>query len=102
MASLVETYRGRPANEWPPLFYRILERRIQDYHRRGKIRRRVLKCFGMTRDEDGDAADFVEQYPDHAGLQPEQLTMADEAERRLVQSAAPVAPGDAGPASLPR
>jgi len=33
MMKLVENYRDRAAEQWPPLFYRILQNRIMDFHR---------------------------------------------------------------------
>lgn len=38
MMKLVENYRDKPAGEWKPLFYRILQNRIMDFHRGAKHR----------------------------------------------------------------
>lgn len=42
MFRLCEKYSQRPEDEWAPLFYRILERRILDWHRRNTVRRKVF------------------------------------------------------------
>ncbi len=49
MIKLVRRYGKRPSSEWPPLFYRILQNRTRDWHRRQNVRRKVINFFG--RDE---------------------------------------------------
>ena len=54
MIRLARRYAKRSAEEWPPLFYRILQNRIRDWYRRQAVRRRVFGLF--SRDpEDHDA-----------------------------------------------
>ncbi len=42
MLGLVKRYALRPSDEWKPLFYKILQSRINDFHRRRAVRRRVM------------------------------------------------------------
>jgi RNA polymerase sigma-70 factor (ECF subfamily) len=42
MLQLARAYSDRPAEEWRPLFYRILENRIRDMQRRRTVRNRVM------------------------------------------------------------
>ena len=52
MIRLVRRYADRPSEEWPPLFYRILQNRIRDIQRRRAVRSRVLSFFGGTASEE--------------------------------------------------
>lgn len=55
MLRLVRHYSGKPAEEWPPLFWGILRRRITDLQRRRAVRNRILVWTGRARqDEDGN------------------------------------------------
>jgi RNA polymerase sigma-70 factor, ECF subfamily len=68
MLRLVRSYSHRPAEEWRPLFYRILENCVRDMQRRRNVRGRILtwyrKAFG---DDPGDAdGDPIEQVSDPA------------------------------------
>jgi RNA polymerase sigma-70 factor (ECF subfamily) len=47
MLQLVQRYRQRPAEEWPPLFHRILQNAITDQHRK----RRWSQLIRPWRDE---------------------------------------------------
>ena len=53
MLQLSARYSARPAQEWKPLFYRILENRIRDMQRRRTVRNRVMAMLPW-RGEDGD------------------------------------------------
>lgn len=82
MIKLVEKYAHRCTDDWGPLFYRILQSRIVDWHRRKKVRRSVM---GFFRIEAGQQipADGVEHYPDIKARQPEERTHTDQLMERL-------------------
>jgi RNA polymerase sigma-70 factor (ECF subfamily) len=61
MLQLAKSYAQRPALEWPPLFYRILENKIRDWQRRQMVRNRIF--FWRPREEDEDAEDVVSGLP---------------------------------------
>jgi RNA polymerase sigma-70 factor (ECF subfamily) len=58
MLGLVKRYSNRPHEEWKPLFYRILQSRINDFFRRRTVRVRVMAVLPWRQ---SDAAD---DYPD--------------------------------------
>lgn len=61
MFGFVRHYAGKPQSDWPPLFYRVLDNRINDWHRRRQVRSRWVAAFLRDPDEDGDQ---IEQAPD--------------------------------------
>lgn len=65
MLQLARRYADRPPEQWPPLFYRILENRIRDLQRRRTVRGRVMAWLPWRGDDDGDI-DPVAQAPDPA------------------------------------
>lgn len=68
MLKLAEKYAQKPPEQWPPLFYRILQSRIKDYFRRNKIqnRWRVRHSVNGAADLFGQAAenDVIQRVPD--------------------------------------
>ncbi len=61
MLQLARAYADRSAEEWRPLFYRILENRIRDMQRRRTVRGRVMAWLPFRRDEDDEEADPLAQ-----------------------------------------
>ena len=54
MLILASKYAGRGHDEWPPLFYRILQNKIRDYYRRQKVRNVFQHWFSLDEEEHGD------------------------------------------------
>jgi RNA polymerase sigma-70 factor (ECF subfamily) len=63
MLQLARAYSERPAEEWKPLFYRILENRIRDMQRRRTVRGRVISWLPFRGDDDDDELDPIAQAP---------------------------------------
>ena len=63
MLQLARAYADRPASEWKPLFYRILENRIRDMQRRRTVRGRVIAWLPFRGEEDEDEPDPISQAP---------------------------------------
>jgi RNA polymerase sigma-70 factor (ECF subfamily) len=82
MIKLVNNYASRPQAEWTPLFYRILQNGVRDWHRRQKVKNRVMVWFGRGKG-DNDEYDVVASAPDHAGRSPEQELQTGQAMQTL-------------------
>lgn len=81
MIKLVQKYADRPENEWAPLFYRILQNGVRDWHRRQKVKNRVMVWIGKSTTD--DEYDVVAQAPDPAERTPEEHLQTGEAMQRL-------------------
>jgi RNA polymerase sigma-70 factor (ECF subfamily) len=82
MIKLARKYSDRGNNEWAPLFYRILQNGVRDWHRRQAVRNRVMVWTGRSRDEDGNY-DPVAAAPDPGGRTPDELLQNREAMQAL-------------------
>ncbi len=92
MLRLVRSYSRRPAAEWPPLFYRILENCVRDMQRRRSVRARVMSWLPWAGGaDDEDAADPLEQAPDPAPI-PSAQVQTDEALQALEAALAALPP----------
>jgi RNA polymerase sigma-70 factor (ECF subfamily) len=78
MLQLVRSYASRPAGEWRPLFYRILENRIRDMQRRRTVRGRVMSWLPFRGQDDGDAAEDAIAQAIEPGPGPVQLLQGAE------------------------
>jgi RNA polymerase sigma-70 factor, ECF subfamily len=85
MLQLARAYSDRPAQEWKPLFYRILENRIRDMQRRRTVRGRVMAWLPARNDEDDEEYDPVAQAPSPE-LEPPRRLELDEAVGALEQA----------------
>jgi RNA polymerase sigma-70 factor (ECF subfamily) len=62
MFGFVRHYAAKSAADWPPLFYRVLDSRLNDWHRRRSVRRRWLSVW--TRNDADEDTDEIAQAPD--------------------------------------
>jgi RNA polymerase sigma-70 factor (ECF subfamily) len=86
MLKLVRNYAAKPAAEWRPLFYRILENGIRDLQRRRTVRGRLMAWMpGPKDDPDGEAQDPLESVADESPGVP-QLLMQAQAMEQLEKS----------------
>lgn len=73
MLKLTESYSGRPAEELPMLFQRILQNTIRDHYRRTKVRSTwttILSDLGFRRDGDEEADPLDTMEIDDDGMVP--------------------------------
>jgi RNA polymerase sigma-70 factor (ECF subfamily) len=78
MLQLARAYADRPAEEWKPLFYRILENRIRDMQRRRTVRNRVMSWLPFRSDGEEDEPDPIAEAASNDPLPPRRLEI-DEA-----------------------
>ncbi|MEX0976926.1 MAG: RNA polymerase sigma factor [Woeseia sp.] len=84
MIKLVRRYAQRSAEEWPPLFYRILQNGVRDWHRRRFVRNRVIAWFGSATDDDvARDIDVIAAAADPAGRAPDQELETQQAMQSL-------------------
>ena len=83
MLALVKRYARRPAEEWPPLFWRILSTRIADVHRR---RTRTRRFFVWGRAQDEDAVDLVDTAAAPEADTPEARFDAADVSDRIIEA----------------
>ena len=57
MLAFARLYTGKPQGDWPPLFHRVLDSRILDFHRRRNVRARWLSWWPLGNSGDDDAGD---------------------------------------------
>jgi RNA polymerase sigma-70 factor (ECF subfamily) len=83
MLRLARSYGQRPADEWTPLFYRILYNGIRDAQRRRTVRSKIFALWPGTRnDDDDEPGDPLERVAD-GGPDPSERLMAGEAMGKL-------------------
>jgi RNA polymerase sigma-70 factor (ECF subfamily) len=77
MMKLATRYSSRPEDEWGPLFNRILQNCITDWHRRSRIRERWRRFVG-GQDSHNELDDSLDAFPDNRQqASPERLQQAD-------------------------
>lgn len=74
MARFAERYATKAADEWKPLFYRVLQTRIADWHRREFIRSRFFSVFESRKEHtEGQFSETRPEAPDPGGKSAEDL-----------------------------
>jgi RNA polymerase sigma-70 factor (ECF subfamily) len=73
MLQLARRYADRPAEQWTPLFYRVLQNRIHDCQRRRAVRSRVMAWVSAVRSDDLESENPIELVPDTRPQPSEQL-----------------------------
>jgi len=67
MIKLVTNYQNKPSNEWKPLFYKILQNRIRDWHRQQKVKNLLFfwKSDEIDELQPDDFAEIKPQQPEN-------------------------------------
>ncbi len=66
---LARRYADKPAEQWPPLFYRVLRNRVRDWQRRRTVRQRVMAWFPADNEQ---SEELMSTFPDPVGKRPEE------------------------------
>jgi len=77
MLQLARAYSDRPAEEWKPLFYRILENRIRDMQRRRTVRGRVISWLPFRGNDEDDEEDPIALAPSSDPQPPRKLEISE-------------------------
>lgn len=78
MFHFVKHYTSRPEEEWRPLFYKVLQSRITDWHRRTSIRRRFLCWIGRGPGDEEEGVDPLQDAADTASPDPAECLIRQE------------------------
>ena len=87
MLQLARRYASRPAGEWMPLFYRILQNRIRDSQRRKAVRNRIFAWWPGSPGDDESSNDAGVDAAD-GRPEPDALVANGEALRTLESAVA--------------
>jgi len=82
MFTLAQKYSARPLEELNPLFYTILQSKINDWHRKQKVRNRWRVFFGFG-DNDASAEDTV---PQEQFLEPDAYLQEEEINESVLEA----------------
>ncbi|WP_415900716.1 RNA polymerase sigma factor [Neptuniibacter sp. QD48_11] len=72
MLKFVHTYSDKPEADWKPLFHRMLQNRINDFHRRKTLTNRIFSWISFRANEE-DSEVIEEEFVDPSALLPEEF-----------------------------
>lgn len=75
MLGFVGKYSGKPIEECQPLFYRVLQSRITDWHRRTAVRSRWRIWFGGKNDDGEQSDDMLANIADPNATPPDAMLL---------------------------
>lgn len=86
MLGFVARYADKPVEECQPLFYRVLQSRITDWHRRNAVRSRWRVWFGRSDDQGDEREDMLANIADPGALTSDAI-LVHQAEGEAIQAA---------------
>lgn len=86
MLQLARRYGQLPPEQWPPLFYRILQNKIRDWQRRLAVTKRIF--FWHARSEENEDSEWLDDVADPAQPQAQDLLQREQAMQRLERALA--------------
>ena len=86
MMKLVQNYSEKSEEEWRPLFFRILQSRIYDFHRRHTVKNKIFGWFGFSKNSDDEGDDPIQSVPDQREVTPEKKLQLSQATDKLTDA----------------
>lgn len=84
MIKLVTNYADKPSSEWKPLFYKILQNRIRDWHRHQKVKN--LLFFWKSPQAEDDVDEWPPTSPgEHDNTTPEAKMAANQKQAAAIE-----------------
>ena len=85
MLVLASKYANRKQEEWPPLFFRIVQNKIRDFYRRQKVRNIFQNWFNSA-EQENDSEDPIQMIADDKIHDPVRKISGEKDMRRLENS----------------
>ena len=76
MFKLVNKYADKSADDWGPLFHRILQSTIRDWYRRNKVRNSIRQFFFSK--PESEASDVMDEFEQKTVAQPDESLDQDQ------------------------
>lgn len=88
MITLVKKYSDKTEMEWQPLFFKVLQSKIYDHHRRSQLKHKWFGWLGFQgkHDDEDTGDDPIQQAEDRATVSPEQQLHLGQATEELVNA----------------
>jgi RNA polymerase sigma-70 factor (ECF subfamily) len=86
MLAFVGRYAEKPMAQWGPLFHRVLQNRIVDWHRRQKTQRGVFDWFRTAPSGDSEGPSILDRAPIPARHETQQVVADQAASDALVDA----------------
>ena len=72
MFKLVEKYSAKSVDQWRPLFYRILNRKITDHYRRNAVKKKLFSLASLGLKVGDEGADLIDRAEGRKSDAPDQ------------------------------
>jgi RNA polymerase sigma-70 factor (ECF subfamily) len=83
MMAFVRKYSNKDESEWKPLFYRVVQNRIRDWHRREKLKKLFFIPMSNKRDSPDNHPDPIESMEDHKTINSFTILKTSQAMKKL-------------------
>jgi len=86
MLVLTHKYADKNPQEWTALFYRILQNKITDWHRRQTLRNRLFSWFGFFEEQEEvyNATETYNHYPQNHACTPDKVMQNTEVNKQTM------------------